>query len=85
MNNKSLPKTFWWLNATQFGGAMNDNVFKLLMIYALIAWKGDSASANILASVGLVFAVPFLLIVPIAGNFADRFSKREMIVKLKAA
>jgi acyl-[acyl-carrier-protein]-phospholipid O-acyltransferase/long-chain-fatty-acid--[acyl-carrier-protein] ligase len=85
MKSNSLPKSFWWLNATQFGGAMNDNVFKLLMIYALIAWKGDSASANILASVGLVFAVPFLLIVPIAGNFADRFSKREMIVKLKAA
>ena len=85
MKNKSLPKTFWWLNATQFGGAMNDNVFKLLMIYALITWKGESSSASILASVGLVFALPFLLIVPIAGNFADRFSKRDMIVKLKAA
>ncbi|QXD30841.1 MFS transporter [Candidatus Pelagisphaera phototrophica] len=79
----SLPKTFWWLNVTQFGGAMNDNVFKLLMVYALIAWKGDSESASILASVGLVFAIPFLLIVPIAGNFADRYSKRELIVKLK--
>jgi len=84
MKDNSLPKTFWWLNATQFGGAMNDNVFKLLMVYALIAWKGDSESASVLASVGLVFAVPFLLIVPIAGNFADRYSKREMIVKLKA-
>ncbi len=84
MSKHSLPKSFWWLNATQFGGAMNDNVFKLLMIYALIAWNGDSESANILAAVGIVFAVPFILIVPIAGNFADRFSKRNMIVKLKA-
>lgn len=84
MKDNSLPKTFWWLNATQFGGAMNDNVFKLLMVYALIAWKGDSASANILASVAFVFAIPFIIIVPIAGNFADRYSKREMIVKLKA-
>ncbi len=83
MKDNSLPKTFWWLNATQFGGAMNDNVFKLLMVYALIAWKGDSESASILASVGLVFAIPFLLIVPIAGNFADRYSKRELIVTLK--
>jgi len=84
MKNNALPKTFWWLNATQFGGAMNDNVFKLLMVYALIAWKGEAASANVLASVGLVFAIPFILIVPIAGNFADRYSKRELIVKLKA-
>lgn len=68
---------------------MNDNVFKLIMVYALIAWNaeaielGDTSSASILAMVGLVFALPFLLIVPIAGNFADKFSKRDMIVKLK--
>ena len=80
---QSLPKTFWWHNLTQFGGAMNDNIFKLLMVYALIAWSGPEASAGILAKVGLVFALPFLLIVPIAGNFADKFSKRSLIVKLK--
>ena len=80
----SLPKTFWWHNLTVFGGAMNDNLFKLLMVYALIAWKGDADSANILASVGLVFALPYLLIVPIAGSFADKFSKQKMIVGLKA-
>ncbi len=68
---------------------MNDNVFKLIMVYALIAWNaeaielGETSSASILAMVGLVFALPFLLIVPIAGNFADKFSKRDMIVKLK--
>lgn len=69
---------------------MNDNVFKYLMIYALTAWNaaaieaGTTTSATILATVGLAFAMPFLFIVPIAGNFADRFSKRAMIVKLKA-
>ena len=68
---------------------MNDNVFKLIMVYALIAWNaaaiesGEESSATILALVGLVFALPFLLIVPIAGNFADKFSKRSLIVKLK--
>lgn len=79
-----LPSTFRWHNLTGFTGAMNDNLFKLLMVYALIAWKGEAASANILASVGLVFALPYLLIVPIAGSFADKFSKREIIVRLKA-
>ncbi len=62
---------------------MNDNIFKLLMVYALIAWTGSESSANVLASVGLVFALPFILIVPIAGNFADKFSKRSLIVILK--
>jgi acyl-[acyl-carrier-protein]-phospholipid O-acyltransferase/long-chain-fatty-acid--[acyl-carrier-protein] ligase len=84
-SSSALPKTFWWHNLTQFGGAMNDNIFKLLMAYALISWKGEASSAGILASVGLVFALPFLLIVPIAGNFADKFSKRRLIVILKLA
>ena len=79
-----LPRTFWWANATQFGGAMNDNLFKLFMIYALLDWQGADRSAEILASVGLTFALPFLLIIPIAGSFADHFSKQWMIVRLKA-
>ena len=29
-----LGKSFAWLNATQFLGALNDNIFKLLMIAA---------------------------------------------------
>jgi acyl-[acyl-carrier-protein]-phospholipid O-acyltransferase/long-chain-fatty-acid--[acyl-carrier-protein] ligase len=84
MKKDTLPKTFWWHNVTQFGGAMNDNVFKLLMVYALITWQGNAQSATILATVALTFALPFLLIVPIAGNFADKFSKQSMIVWLKA-
>ena len=69
---------------------MNDNVFKYIMIYALTAWNaaaieaGTKSSAAILASVGLAFALPFLFIVPVAGNFADKFSKQKMIVGLKA-
>ena len=68
---------------------MNDNVFKYIMIYALTAWNaaaidaGLTSSAAILTSVGLAFTLPFLVIVPIAGNFADRFSKQKMIVGLK--
>lgn len=62
---------------------MNDNLFKLLIIYALIAWNNAEAANSILASVGLVFALPFLLIVPFAGNIADKFSKRHLIVLLK--
>lgn len=78
-----LPRTFWWANLAQFGGAMNDNLFKLFMIYALIAWEGEAVRAEVLALVGLAFALPFLLIIPIAGAFADHFSKRWMIVTLK--
>ncbi|ADE56054.1 MFS transporter [Coraliomargarita akajimensis] len=84
LSKDKLPRSFWWHMATSFGGAMNDNLFKLFMVYALICWKGAEHSASILAMVGVVFSVPFILIAPIAGNFADKFSKRNMIVFLKA-
>ena len=64
---------------------MNDNLFKLLLVYALLAKAGPESSASVLATVGLVFALPFLLIVPFAGSLADKFSKRRLIVILKAA
>ena len=38
-----LPRTFWWHNFTQSLGALNDNLFKLFMIYALISWHGPEA------------------------------------------
>lgn len=78
-----LPRTFWWHNCAQFSGAMNDNLFKLLIIYALIAWNGAESASSVLFSVSLTFALPFLLIVPFAGNIADKFSKRRLIVLLK--
>ena len=39
MKNQSLKlsRSFGWLNATQFLGALNDNIFKLLIIFFLIA------------------------------------------------
>jgi acyl-[acyl-carrier-protein]-phospholipid O-acyltransferase/long-chain-fatty-acid--[acyl-carrier-protein] ligase len=83
-NKLPLPATFWWANLTQMGGALNDNLFKLFMIYALLDWnEGVISDANIMLMVSLVFAIPFLLILPIAGTFADRFSKRNIIVTMK--
>ncbi|MEX0326907.1 MAG: MFS transporter [Puniceicoccaceae bacterium] len=79
-----LPRTFWWANLTQMGGALNDNLFKLFMIYALINWHGGTVGEeSILMSVSLAFALPFLLILPVAGSFADHFSKRQIIVRMK--
>lgn len=81
----SHPKAFWWHNATQTLGALNDNLFKLIIVYALIAWSGTEDTSTILSSIGVIFALPYLLIAPIAGSFADRYSKRNLIVGLKLA
>ena len=74
---------FGYLNATQFLGAMNDNIFKLLIAYCFIQAEGAKASNSILAAVGALYVVPFLLFSQTAGMMADRFSKRTIIVATK--
>src|SRR5207302_11263824 len=75
--------SFGYLNATQFLGAMNDNIFKLLIAYCFIQVEGVQASNSILALVGAVYVIPFLLFSQSAGMMADRYSKRTIIVSIK--
>ena len=76
-------RSFYLLNATQFLGALNDNIFKLLVIYLLINVKGPAAANTILSLAGAIFVVPFLLFSSGAGVLADRMSKRTIIVFTK--
>jgi len=80
-----FSSTFRWLNVTQFLGALNDNVFKLLIVLFLIALQGTDVASNVTALAGAVFVVPFLLFSAFAGKLADRFSKRNIVVLAKVA
>lgn len=75
--------SFTYLNVTQFLGALNDNIYKLLLVYFLIDLEGIEHSHAILASTGAVFVLPFLLFSASSGILADRFSKRNIIVMTK--
>lgn len=74
---------FTYLNITQFLGAMNDNIFKLLIIYFFIEMEGIERSHVVLATTGAIFVLPFLLFSSSAGILADRYSKRNIIVLTK--
>ncbi len=75
--------SFTYLNFTQFLGALNDNIYKLLIVYFFIQLEGIQYSHQILATTGATFVVPFLLFSAISGTLADRFSKRDIIVTTK--
>ncbi|MBN1456758.1 MAG: MFS transporter [Sedimentisphaerales bacterium] len=77
--------SFAWLNITQFLGALNDNVFKLLIIFFLIGAKGPESAGGVTALAGAVFVVPFLVFSALAGKLADKFSKRSIVVCTKVA
>lgn len=77
--------SFTYLNTTQFLGALNDNIYKLLVIYFFIQMDGIENSHRILATTGAIFVLPFLLFSASSGILADRFSKRNIIVLTKAS
>lgn len=75
--------SFTYLNVTQFLGALNDNIYKLLIVYFFIQLEGMEYSHEILATTGATFVIPFLLFSALSGTLADRFSKRDIIVTTK--
>ncbi len=73
------------LNYTQFIGAMNDNIFKLLIVYCFIKVEGHRSASDILARVGATYVIPFLLFSSAGGTLADKYSKKKIIVFTRIA
>src|SRR5579862_262086 len=70
-------EAFLW---TQFLGAFNDNVFKMIVsVFAVSAAAGASISSRNLALAGAVFVIPFLLFAGYSGQLTDRFSKTRVL------
>src|SRR5579871_1470930 len=75
-------QAFLW---TQFLGAFNDNVYKMIVSVGAIELAGDGVlGARYLALAGAVFVLPFLLFAGDAGQIADRFSKTRVLQITKA-
>ena len=83
MADNYKQNTFKWLNTTQFLGALNDNLFKLTMVFFLISSNSGINPDQVMANTGAVFVLPFLLFSDSAGVLADRLSKQKIIVILK--
>lgn len=80
----NLSGSFLWLNSTQFLGALNDNILRLMMVFFVIGLKGPAEAGAAAAKAGAVFVLPFLLFSSFAGVLADRISKQRIIVTVKA-
>lgn len=64
-------------------GVLNDNIFKLVISFLLIASLGEEYASTIMAISGAVFVIPFLLFSSTAGMLADRFSKQRLMMVMK--
>jgi acyl-[acyl-carrier-protein]-phospholipid O-acyltransferase/long-chain-fatty-acid--[acyl-carrier-protein] ligase len=73
---------FLW---TQFLGAFNDNLFKIVVSLLAVRTATSDAEAGFpLAVVGAIFILPFVLFSGYAGQLADVYSKRTVLVVTKA-
>ncbi len=70
-------QAFFW---TQFLGAFNDNIFKIVVSFIAMDTLGPVDGA---AFTGAVFILPFLLFSGYAGHLADVHSKRQVLVWTK--
>ena len=69
--------------ATQFLGAFNDNVFKLLIICTAMNHLSSAAGKSYVPLASAVFILPYLLFSGYSGYLADRFSKRLVMIGTK--
>jgi len=75
-------QAFLW---TQFLGAFNDNVYKMIVSILAVRIASDSSlGSRYLALAGAVFVLPFLLFAGYAGQIADRFSKTRVLQVTKS-
>lgn len=70
---------------TQFLGAVNDNMFRWLVVPIAKFRVGDDFGAAALAAGLACFVVPYLVFAPHAGWLADRFNKRSVTIGCKLA
>src|SRR5262245_37286842 len=71
-------QAFLW---TQFLGAFNDNIFKLVVSFLAMDAYG---AVDGVAIAGAVFILPFLLFSGYAGHLADVHRKRQVLIWTKA-
>ena len=72
---------FLW---TQFLGAFNDNLFKIVVSLLAVQLASGAEAARNLSLVGAIFITPFLLFSGYAGQLADIYSKRTVLIVTKS-
>jgi len=75
---------FWFLIATQFQGAFNENGLKNLVVFIILATIAHQGSRDrLVLIVGTLFSLPFILFSMTGGFLADRYSKRTVTIWTK--
>lgn len=93
MNDRSyarliLDPGFGWMLLTQFLGALNDNIYRFAVTFFAIDLAAQHPdgwlATTYITIIGALFVAPYLLFSGYAGQFADRHSKRNVLIVTKS-
>src|SRR6266403_6151611 len=80
LENKGFHSFLW----TQFLGAFNDNVYKIIVSMRAVHVAASTGSGSeYLSLAGVVFVLPFLLFSGYSGHLAYSLSKRSVLISVK--
>lgn len=88
VDSKALGSGYWWLFATQFLGAFNDNLYKTALTVTITFESVTAfglAPTALVALAGGLLILPFALFSALAGQLADRYPKHRLIRLTKLA
>src|SRR5712664_3274216 len=80
LSRRGLQPFLW----TQFLGAFNDNLFKIVVSMLAVHLVAAERAGRELSIVSAIFILPFLLFSGYAGQLADVYSKRTVLVVSKS-
>src|SRR5215510_5579600 len=80
LKHRGLQPFLW----TQFLGAFNDNLFKIVVSMLAVHLVAAARAGRELSIVSAVFILPFLLFSGYAGQLADVYSKRTVLIVTKS-
>ncbi len=83
--DRSWREGFWSLIGVQFQGAFSDNVLRWLVTYLVLSMGLQAGERNqlVVLVIPLLFSIPFLMFSMAGGYFADRYSKRSVVIGTK--
>src|SRR5579864_4432041 len=80
LQTRGLQPFLW----TQFLGAFNDNLFKMVVSLVAVRVAAAADAGRHLALISAIFILPFILFSGYAGQVADIYSKRAVLVVTKS-
>ena len=86
--NLLSSRRFWPLFATQFLGALNDNIYRFALIIFItfqLATESSIPAGTLVVLSGGIFILPFFLFSALAGQLADKYEKSGLIRWIKLA